>query len=496
MAGKYVAWGNTWEAVNACCAAVDAGCTDVKLVTDHDHIGSCIINGLSIIDQGHFGRLGIGYLTAMFYDKLARMLGSGLRITDVNPWIAEQIYQWMLNLKGVTVYTSMPLTAVSKTGAVLNSFTAGGLVFAADQFHDGSNGGGLFVLAGGTTTIGRESAATYGESLGGFYPVESTFTPFDCYASPGVLLPGFNVYPALSPGDADAAVMAYTCRAAITANPEFRLDWPKPTNYDPLQFTYLIRAMPAGPTWQPIAPHASLFGVGDQNGDFGVPLQWTYPGANDATKATIADYIYSTQYGWYWWLANDPSVDPTVQQYMKGFGPDSRCFPASTPTPRGVPKEIYVRQDRRMTGGGYMMTQADLQTTVTKVDSLAVGYYSIDYHLAQRLAVVRNGIAGFITDGIDANPDPAVRQVLPYQQPFRMGLCNPAQVVNLTCGRCLNMSSVASGSLRIDQQSANFSSGLGMAGGMSAVSGTPLRSLVTANIQSALTSRGQIISYP
>lgn len=497
MAGTYISYGNTWETVNACCAAKDAGCSTVIAINPYKHFGGPIINGLGAIDLGRFGANGIGYLTDQFRDKQNKMLGSGVSIMKTAPFIAEQVFKWLFDMHGVTVLTERTLTAANKTGAHLDSIVAGGTTFTADQFHDGIEGGNLAVMAGVTSTFGRESAAAFGESLAGFAPAENTFTPFDCFQSPGVLLPGFLNYPALSPGDADLAIMAYTYRLAITRNVEHKLDWPLPAGYDPLQFEWMIRAAPlSDPNWIPFGANSCLYGIGDMNGDFGVPNQWGYPGGNQATRDGIATYVSTTELGWLWFLANDPSVNATTQAYVRTWGPDSRCFHDSTPTPRGIPKEMYIRHSRRGTGFLKTMTQDDLQVSITKTNVLAMGFYSIDWHNAARYAVTRGGIPGFINDSLGYNPDVSLRQVTPYAQPFEMGCPNPAQVVNLTCGRMLGMTSVASGSLRIDMQSSNFSSGLGYVGGRAARDGVALSAVSIPTVQAELTARGQVLVYP
>lgn len=502
MAGSYLSWGDTWESVHACCAAVDAGCTDVKLVTDKTHIGGPMIQGLSAIDLGKTGGSGIGYLSEEYFHKLARMLGSNVRLTKDAPFTAEEIFKWMLDFRGISVYVGKTLTAVNKTGARVDSIVAGGITFAADQFHDGCEAGDMAVMGGMTSTVGREAAGDFAETLGGFYPVESSFVPFDCYASPGVLLPGFSEYPAMDPGDADGGVMGYGLRLPITKNVQFKLDWPLPDNYDTLQFEYLIRAMPPNADWKPFVGNPCLFGILDMNAEFGIPEQWAWGDGNQAVRDAIFDHVYSTELGWLWWLANDPSVDPTVQAYVRSYGLDSRCFTDSSPTPQGVPKEMYVRNSRRCHEGsffldeGHPFRQQNIQVDITHADSFAMGYYAIDWKSAQKLAVVRGGVAGFISDGIGNNPDPSVRQPTngPYQLPARMGRPDPTQLVNVTLGRCQDVTSVASGGTRIDLQSANFSSGLGMWGGMAAAAGTTLDLIAIADVQDELIARGQVLA--
>ena len=52
------------------------------------------------------------------------------------------------------------------------------------------------------------------------------------------------------------------------------------------------------------------------------------------------------------------------------------------------PHQLYVREARRMVGE-YVMSQKDIQTTLTKPDPIGMGSYNSDSHNVQRIVNAR-----------------------------------------------------------------------------------------------------------
>ena len=52
------------------------------------------------------------------------------------------------------------------------------------------------------------------------------------------------------------------------------------------------------------------------------------------------------------------------------------------------PRQLYIREDRRMIGE-YVMIQQDLQTDLTKPDPIGMGSYNSDSHNVERIVLGR-----------------------------------------------------------------------------------------------------------
>ena len=87
------------------------------------------------------------------------------------------------------------------------------------------------------------------------------------------------------------------------------------------------------------------------------------------------------------------------------------------------PYQLYVREARRMVGE-YVMSQKDIQTELTKPDSIGMGSYNSDSHNVQRRPTA-DGSA------VENEGDMQVR-VTPYQIPYRL-LCCPGRTRRRTC---------------------------------------------------------------
>ncbi|MGH6644233.1 MAG: FAD-dependent oxidoreductase, partial [Bradyrhizobium sp.] len=335
----------------------------------------------------------------------------------------------------------------------------------------------------------------YGETLGGWQPHFDTFTPMDCYQSPGVLLPGIKAFPVgLAVGDAFAGVQAYTFRLCVTDDLVNKAPWPKPAGYDPLQFEYLRRQAPlSDPNWKPFSLNPVGGGKYDINGDFFSPEQWDWSNANAATRATLLQLAYKRQAGWFWFLANDPSVNSTTQAYVNSVGLCRDEFLGGGLV-SGWPYELYSRVSRRMVGQ-YVMRESDLITNTTKTKVIALGFYSRDQHESALYAVEVGGIPGFIKDGANAG-DVDARQVVPgYHQSLEAFLPVATDCNNLIVVNAASMSAVAAASMRIDMHKASAAAALGYAAAKCVITGANINVLDVAALQLDLTARGHPLSF-
>lgn len=493
-----VVYGSTLAGVWAACAAVVGGAQRVALVTPYKHLGGVIGNGLSSIDLGRYGSRGIGFMSEEFFRRLAAYSGSRLRLGRNAPSNIEQALIAMLKRYGVYIRTEYTLASVPKTGAVAQSLTAtNGDVFTATIFIDCTEEGDAARAAGITYVVGRESQAQYGESLAGFYPVPETFRAMDCYDNEGNLIYGISPYPSTLPGEADGGVQAYGFRLCITQDAENKKAWPKPAGYDPSLFEYLRRMNLENlqnPGWRPFGAAACVDGKYDMNADFGIPRQWEWPTATPTRRAEIFQLIYAEQAGWLWFLANDASVHPDVRAFVNSWGPCIDELVDGTPTAAGWPKELYVRVGGR-TVCQYVMKQSDLQSDITKTDSIGMAFYAIDIHFNRRLAYVQDGVAGFIADSVGYDDASDSRQVSPYQVPLRAILPVATECSNMLVPVAASFSSVAMGSYRIDVHKGNVAASAGLLAGRCVATGTALNAYSVSDLQSRLLAVGQVLSY-
>jgi len=107
------------------------------------------------------------------------------------------------------------------------------------------------------------------------------------------------------------------------------------------------------------------------------------------------------------------------------------------------PYQLYVREARRMVGE-YVMSQKDIQTELTKPDSIGMGSYNSDSHNVQRRPT-EDGMA------VENEGDMQV-SVTPYEIPYRLILPKRAQATNLLVPVCFSATHVAYSTLRMEPQ--------------------------------------------
>ena len=152
------------------------------------------------------------------------------------PHVAEGIFnRWIEENNIPVVHGRLDLQAgVAKRGPHIEAIrTEDGRVFAANVFIDATYEGDLLPLADVSHTAGRESRATYGESLAGRstpgnmlpWAPKARVNPFSEDGRPlRFVLP----YDGLHEGDGDEALQAYSFRPTITRDPERRIPFPEP----------------------------------------------------------------------------------------------------------------------------------------------------------------------------------------------------------------------------------------------------------------------------
>jgi hypothetical protein len=153
------------------------------------------------------------------------------------------------------------------------------------------------------------------------------------------------------------------------------------------------------------------------------------------------------------------------------------------------PRQMYIREARRMVGK-YVVTQSDIMTQRSKVDSVCLGNWYIDCHYCSPFLPTsasqsdqRIGFDGFINKG---GPG--------YQVPFRCILPDETQANNLSVVCCPSSSHVAFSSLRVEPTYMALGQAAGVAAAMSLKRQTALAQLSVSDLQNRLLELGAVIT--
>lgn len=481
-----VIYGGTAAGVAAGIQAKRMG-REVIVIEPSAHVGGLTTGGLGQTDIGN--KHVIGGIAREFYRGIRSYYSQadawkwqtreeyrdgGQTRTDPNedtmwtfePSAAKAVLKRMIDEAGLEVIASERLDrekGVEKDGARIVAIRfESGLEVRGKLFVDATYEGDLLATAGVRYRVGRESNAEFGETLNGVqadrwartlsyglslnaanHQLADGVDPYRTPGDPGSgLLPGIREGGPGIEGSGDAGVQAYCFRACLTDHPENRIPFPKPEDYDEVNFELLLRHLAANPSadiWinssMPDRKTDTNNG-GGFSGDF-IGGNHAYPEASYAEREAIAAAHRSYQLGLYWTLANHPRVPAAVRERVAAWGlPKDEYVETGNWTP-----QLYVREARRMVGQE-VMTQHHAEGKRVAADSLGMAAYGMDSHHVQRY-VDANGFAR--NEGnVQANVE------RPY--PVGRGSLLPAEneAENLIVPVCLSATHVAYGSIRME----------------------------------------------
>ncbi len=426
-------YGGTPGGVSAAVQAARMGKTAVLIVTRR-HVGGMTSGGLTATDIGN--RKAIGGFANEVYTKIGKTSG-------FKPSQAEDAFQSLLDAQNVQIYYEHRLESVVKNGSRIESIKIeNGNTVTAKMFIDATYEGDLFAKAGVSFHVGRESNATYGETINGvqFRNSHNFAVPVDPYKEPGNpasgLLPSVSAEDPGKAGEGDKKVQAYNFRFQLS-NSEGRLPFPKPEGYDRGRYLLLERYLKAHP--KPPAPFQLHNGDCNNNGGFStdhIGANYEWPEADYVTREKIFQDHVNYQMGLAYFSANDPEVPASVRAMVSAYG----LMPGEFPTTGGWPHELYVREGRRMISD-YVMTQDDCTSKRAAEDSIGLAAYTMDSHNTQR--VVIKGAAR--NEG-----DVQTRTPRPYPISYRSIVPKESECTNLLVSVCLSSSHMAYGSIRME----------------------------------------------
>jgi hypothetical protein len=512
-----VVYGGTSAGVIAAVAAKKAG-RSVVVVSPDKHLGGLSAGGLGWTDSGN--KAVIGGLSRDFYRRIKKHYdkpeawrqqkpehGTNRENDDAmwvfEPHVAEQIFEDLVREFEIPVHRDEWLDrdkgVVKEGGRIRSITTLSGKTYKGRVFLDCTYEGDLLATAGVRYHVGRESNATYGETLNGVQKARARSHQFANSISPYVIPddPSSGLLPRVHDGDpgedgsGDHRVQAYNFRLCMTNDPSNRVAFEQPAGYDPLQYELLLRDLQAG--------SRHVFGKFDaipnrktdtnNHGSFStdnIGMNYDYPEANYARRREIIAEHETYQKGYFFFLINDPRVPEDVRTKMGQWGLAKDEFLDNGHWPH----QIYVREARRMVSD-FVMAEPHLRGTKPTPDPVGMGSYNMDSHNTQRyVAKDDDGRAHVRNEGdIQMNPGG------PYPISYRAIVPTKQECENLFVPVCLSSSHIAYGSIRMEPvfmilgESAALAADLAIAGDLS------VQDVPYERLREKLLTAGQVLEF-
>lgn len=482
-------YGGTSAGVAAAVRAARAG-RSVALVVFGRHLGGLTSSGLGATDTGKIDA--IGGLAREFYRRVGAHYGRAESFA-FEPHIAERVFDEWVAEAGVPVYREHRLAGVDLAGDRITALrTENRKVFRASVYIDASYEGDLMAAARVSHTVGRESNATYGETLNGvqFRTGHQFRQPIDPYVVPGDpasgLLPGIQSEPPGDPGEGDHRIQAFNFRLCLTKAAD-RLPFPRPTGYDPTRYELLRRYLDAG-VWDAIRLNTPMpGGKTDLNNNGAVSSDnigrnYAWPAGDHQTRQRIFDDHLRYQQGLMYFLANDPAVPAAVRAEVSAWGLPADEFGETG----GWPHELYIREGRRMVAD-YVVTEHDCRWTTTAPDPVGLASYNMDSHNCARVVV----------DGLARNEgDVQVGPAGPYGISYRAIVPARGECANLVVPVALSASHIAFGSARMEPVFMLLGHAAAAAASLAVDGGTAVQDVPYPTLRRGLLADGMVLTWP
>lgn len=490
-------YGGTAAGVAAAAQAARDG-RAVALLEPGMHLGGMTSGGLGQTDIGNKGA--IGGIAREFYKRVGRRYGKD-ESWVFEPHAAENVLYEMLNESGVTILLKQPLRSItSQGGKILEITTDAGFAIQSAMFIDATYEGDLMAAAGVTYHVGRESNATYGETLNGVRsatPKHQIIFPIDPYNTPSTpssgLIPLVQNLELGAAGDGDKTIQAYNFRMVLTQNPANRKEIAPPENYDPGRFELLARYIQAwSASGKPLTlgqlMHIQPMPGGktdiNNNGGFStdhIGANYLYPEGSRATREAIwRDHEAYTR-GFFHFLATDSRIPEKIRAEMRSWGLTKDEFIDT----QGWPHQLYVREARRMVSD-YVMTEHNCAQSIQVPDAIGLAAYTMDSHNCRR--IVRNG-------KVENEGDVQVGGFPPYPIAYRAIVPKRTQCSNLLVPVCLSASHIAYGSIRMEPVFMVLGHAAATAAGLAIDANCPVQDIPVAKLQEKLLNQKQILAW-
>lgn len=467
-----VIYGGTSAGVTAAVQSRKLGKT-VVLIEPGKHIGGLTSGGLGATD---FGRKEvIGGLSREFYGRILRYyqnkdawrqeefkdyIGRARHYIEPDamlgfePHVAEQIFREMLHEVRAAVVYSQRLNrrdgVVKENGRIISIEMETGEIYRGKMFLDATYEGDLLAAAGVSYTVGREANSQYEETLNGVQvdnAKKHQFNfPVDPYIEPGNpqsgLLPYIHDGSPGEQGEADKRVQAYNFRMCLTNDPDNRVPFPKPAEYDEKDYELLLRYFEAGldilPWHNGAMPNRKT--DTNNNGAFStdfIGMNNHWPEGSYEEREAMFEAHKHYQMGLMWTVCNHPRVPETIRNAASQWGLARDEFIDHG----NWPHTLYVREGRRMVSD-FVVTENHLLRKIPSPRPIGMGSYNMDSHNVQRY-VDENGHAR--NEG-----DVQVSPRGPYPIDYGALIPKKSECENLLVPVCVSCTHIAYGSIRME----------------------------------------------
>ncbi|MCF6224241.1 MAG: FAD-dependent oxidoreductase, partial [Flavobacteriaceae bacterium] len=459
----------------------------VILIEQSTRIGGLSTGGLGQTDIGN--KAAIGGISREFYEgiktyynnpdnwkwqKKENYLDGGQTRTEkqensmwtFEPSAALSVYGDFIKNEKVNVVLNKKLDrtngVIKIDGEIISIKMLSGEVYHGKMFIDATYEGDLMAASKVSYAIGRESNATYKETMNGVNTVliDTTMTGLLAYnAHNHNFVDGVDPYivkgdstsgllPYIDPdgpgeeGAGDNKVQAYCFRMCLTDHPENRILFEKPENYNDLDYELLLRNYEAGEEGFPWINSKMPNRKTDTNNCTGfstdfIGQNYDYPEATYEEREKIIERHKDYHKGLMWTLAYHPRMPKHIRDEVSKWGTSKDEFESQD----GWQQQLYIREARRMIGE-YVMTQYNCEGLEVVEDVVGMGAYGMDSHNIQRYV----NAEGFVKN--EGNVEAHVKE--PYPISYRSLIPKKEECTNLLVPICLSATHIAFGSIRME----------------------------------------------
>lgn len=344
---------------------------------------------------------------------------------------------------------------------------------------DATYEGDVAAIAGVPYRVGRESREEGGEPYAGVIYLDHKTR---------MVLPG-------STGEGDRRVQAYNFRLCLTRNPENRVPFQKPANYDRTEYLQVIESIEAGRV-KSVGDVLDIRHLPNGKTDINNTPQslmstdlpeenYEYPEASYEERERIVERHKQYILGLLYFLQNDPGLPEGFKAGVREWGFAKDEYPDNDHFPR----QIYVREARRI-WGLYTFTAHDallapgMLRAPVKWDSIACGGYPIDSHATRKRDPGHNtAMEGFFWLG---------GLTCPYQIPYRIMV--PQRVDALLVPGAVSATHLGYGTLRMEPVWMAMGQAAGTAAHLAKILYIEPREVPVSRLQSWLVENNQVLT--
>jgi len=501
----------------------------VVLIEPSSRIGGLTTGGLGQTDIGN--KHAIGGISREFYQNIRRYYenpanwiwqkpkeyrdGGQTKTKEgedamwtFEPSAALKVYEQMLADEDIDLFYKQRLnrtSGVRKMGPrIVEIEMETGEQYRGSMFIDATYEGDLMAAAGVGYVVGRESNNEFGETLNGvqpnfFYPkfngvasrnaVHHNFAPgVDPYVIPRDPSSGLLPYiseggkPGLQ-GSASKGVQAYCFRMTLTDQPENRIPFIKPVDYQEINYELLLRNYEAGESGFPWINSKMPNRKTDTNNRLGfstdfIGQNYAYPDASYEEREKIIEAHRNYQQGLMWTLAYHPRMPRKIRDVVSTYGTCKDEYERDD----GWQQQLYIREARRMRSD-LVMKQQHCEGLETVADPIGLAAYGMDSHHVQRYVDAN----GFVQN--EGNVEAKVEG--PYSIGYRAIIPKRSECSNLLVPVCLSATHIAFGSIRMEPVFMALGQSAATAASQAIDADTSVQDVDYVELQSKLLNDGQ-----